>query len=113
MLTIVVLPVMTRGMSHFSFLSNDGGTDPVWKRNGGELYFPLVVPALWRIRVHAAVGVWYKPRAFVAGAMGPIVGADLLHIRQFTSMNTGIASIGGASTFDGIVFSCIVAAYLA
>jgi uncharacterized membrane protein len=53
------------------------------------------------------------PIAFVAGAMGPIVGADLLHLRQFTSMNTGIASIGGAGTFDGIVFSCIVAAYLA
>jgi uncharacterized membrane protein len=53
------------------------------------------------------------PIAFVAGAMGPIVGADLLHIRQFTRVNTGVASIGGAGTFDGIVFSCIVAAYLA
>lgn len=53
------------------------------------------------------------PIAFVAGALGPIVGADLLHLRQFTNMSAGVASIGGAGTFDGIVFSCIVAAYLA
>jgi uncharacterized membrane protein len=49
------------------------------------------------------------PVAFVAGVLGPLIGADLLHLRDIEK----IASIGGAGTFDGIVLSGIVAAYLA
>lgn len=53
------------------------------------------------------------PVAFVSGVLGPLVGADLLHLREIPRMATGVASIGGAGTFDGIVLSGIVAAYLA
>jgi uncharacterized membrane protein len=55
------------------------------------------------------------PVAFVAGVAGPLVGADLLHLRhvQMQSRTAGMVSIGGAGTFDGIVLSGIVAAYLA
>ncbi len=53
------------------------------------------------------------PVAFVAGVLGPLIGADLLHLRDVEKIATGIASIGGAGTFDGIVLSGIVAAYLA
>jgi uncharacterized membrane protein len=53
------------------------------------------------------------PVAFVAGILGPLIGADLLHLRDVSKLSTGIASIGGAGTFDGIVLSGIVAAYLA
>lgn len=53
------------------------------------------------------------PMAFVAGVMGPIIGADLLHIREFSETAAGVVSIGGAGTFDGIVLSGIIAAYLA
>ena len=53
------------------------------------------------------------PVAFVAGVLGPLIGADLLHLRDISKLATGIASIGGAGTFDGIVLSGIVAAYLA
>jgi uncharacterized membrane protein len=53
------------------------------------------------------------PVAFIAGVTGPLVGADLLHIRDIARIETGMASIGGAGTFDGIVLSGIVAAYLA
>lgn len=53
------------------------------------------------------------PVAFVAGVLGPLIGADLLHLRDVSKLPTGIASIGGAGTFDGIVLSGIVAAYLA
>ena len=53
------------------------------------------------------------PVAFVAGVLGPLIGADLLHLRDVSKLATGIASIGGAGTFDGIVLSGIVAAYLA
>ena len=46
-------------------------------------------------------------------AFGQLIGADLLHLRDIEKIATGIASIGGAGTFDGIVLSGIVAAYLA
>jgi uncharacterized membrane protein len=53
------------------------------------------------------------PVAFVAGVAGPLIGADLLHLKDIEKSAVGIASIGGAGTFDGIVLSGIVAAYLA
>jgi len=52
------------------------------------------------------------PVAFIAGTLGPLVGADLLHLREVQQMDTGIVSIGGAGTFDGILLSGIVALYL-
>lgn len=53
------------------------------------------------------------PVAFVAGVLGPLIGADLLNLKEIPRISTGVASIGGAGTFDGIVLSGIVAAYLA
>jgi uncharacterized membrane protein len=54
------------------------------------------------------------PVAFVAGVVGSLVGADLLHLKDvYRIATTGMASIGGAGTFDGIVLSGIMAAYLA
>jgi uncharacterized membrane protein len=53
------------------------------------------------------------PVAYIAGVAGPLIGADLLHLREIEQSATGIASIGGAGTFDGLVLSGIVAAYLA
>ncbi len=53
------------------------------------------------------------PAAFIAGVAGPLIGADLLHLKEIAASATGIASIGGAGTFDGIILSGIVAAYLA
>jgi len=52
------------------------------------------------------------PVAFVAGVLGPLIGADLMHLRDIPRISTGMASIGGAGTFDGIVLSGILAAYL-
>jgi uncharacterized membrane protein len=53
------------------------------------------------------------PLAFIAGVLGPLLGADILHLREIPRISTGMASIGGAGTFDGIVLSGILAAYLA
>lgn len=52
------------------------------------------------------------PVAFIIGVIGPLVGADLLHLRDVEVSEIGVVSIGGAGTFDGIVLSGIVAAYL-
>jgi uncharacterized membrane protein len=53
------------------------------------------------------------PVAFIVGVTGPLVGADLFHLQDIKNTGAGMASIGGAGTFDGIVLSGIVAAYLA
>ncbi|MFQ5902263.1 MAG: DUF1614 domain-containing protein [Candidatus Binatia bacterium] len=53
------------------------------------------------------------PIAFVAGVLGPLIGADLLHLSDIKHISTGMASIGGAGTFDGIVLSGLMAAFLA
>ena len=53
------------------------------------------------------------PVAFVAGVLGPVQGADLLHLKDIKRVSAGMLSIGGAGTFDGIVLSGIVAALLA
>ncbi len=53
------------------------------------------------------------PVAFVAGIAGPLIGADLFHLDDVRKNFVGMASIGGAGTFDGIVLSGIVAAYIA
>jgi uncharacterized membrane protein len=51
--------------------------------------------------------------AFVAGVFGPLIGADLLHPRDITRVATsGVSSSGGAETFDGMVLSGLIAAYL-
>lgn len=75
---------------------------------------PALVPAL----VAAASALLLVPElappvAFTAGVLGPLLGADLLHLDDVKELATGMASIGGAGTFDGIVLSGLVATLLA
>lgn len=75
---------------------------------------PAFVPAL----VAALCGLLFLPDfappvAFSAGVLGPLIGADLLHIDDIKEIGTSTASIGGAGTFDGIVLSGLVATLLA
>jgi uncharacterized membrane protein len=53
------------------------------------------------------------PVAFVAGVAGPLIGADLLHWKWFSQARSSVVSIGGAGTFDGIVLSGVLAAFIA
>lgn len=55
---------------------------------------------------------WAPPIAFSAGVLGPLIGADLLHLDDLADIGTGMASIGGAGTFDGVVISGLVATLL-
>jgi len=70
----------------------------------------------------AVLGTWLMlstdspdrvPVAFVAGVSGPLIGADLLHLKDVSKISRGVLSIGGAGTFDGIVLSGVLAALLA
>ena len=81
---------------------------------GVGIMMPGLVPPL----ISAALAIVLAPEeaaavAFVAGVTGPLVGADLLHLKDIQSSGVGMASIGGAGTFDGIVLSGVIAAYLA
>ena len=78
----------------------------------------IVMPSLVSPFVAAIAALLLAPQqaapvAFVAGVGGPLIGADLLHLKEIRATEAGMASIGGAGTFDGIVLSGIIAAYLA
>jgi uncharacterized membrane protein len=78
----------------------------------------ILLPGLVPAAVAALLALLFAPgdaapTAYVAGVAGPLIGADLLHLGEIERSAVGMASIGGAGTFDGIVLSGIVAAYLA
>lgn len=74
------------------------------------MFIPPIVAAIVGILLggsHATVV------AYVAGTVGCIIGADLLHLRSFGDMGAVNLSIGGAGTFDGIFLTGLLAALLA
>jgi len=79
----------------------------------------ILLPGLVPAAVAAILALIFAPSAaaapvaYVAGVAGPLIGADLLHQKEIEQSTVGMASIGGAGTFDGIVLAGIVAAYLA
>lgn len=74
---------------------------------------PLVPAAAAALSGLVLAPAWAPPVAFAAGVLGPVIGADLLHLDDIADLGTGLASIGGAGTFDGIVLSGLVATLLA
>ena len=81
---------------------------------GIGIAMPALVPPIVAVMSALVLApVQAPPVAFIAGVLGPLLGADLLHLREIPRISTGMASIGGAGTFDGIVLSGILAAYLA
>ena len=72
----------------------------------------VAVGVVWLLLMPTEYAMVRAPIAFIAGVSGPLIGADLLHLRDITRISTGIASIGGAGTFDGIVLSGLLAAFL-
>jgi uncharacterized membrane protein len=81
---------------------------------GVGIMMPAMIPAV----VACAMALILAPAiatpvAFVAGVAGPLIGADLLHLRDVERIASGMVSIGGAGTFDGILLTGILALYLA
>ena len=74
---------------------------------------PALVPALLAaLTAIVFIPDFAPPIAFCAGVLGPLVGADLLHMQDIKKIDTSVASIGGAGTFDGIVISGLLATLL-
>ncbi|MCZ0863115.1 DUF1614 domain-containing protein [Methanocorpusculum sp. CW153] len=73
---------------------------------------PLVTVAV-SLMLCGGFGLPAAMMGFVAGTLGTLIGADLLHLREVYEGGCGMLSIGGAGTFDGIFLTAIVAALLA
>jgi uncharacterized membrane protein len=50
--------------------------------------------------------------AYIAGTLGTLIGADLLHLADLERFDAQLLSIGGAGVHDGIFFAGVVAALL-
>jgi len=77
----------------------------------------IAVPALVPPLLAAAVALALSSRdtaatAYVGGSIGTLLGADLLNLPRLRSLGVGVASIGGAGTFDGVFLSGIIAVIL-
>src|SRR5579875_2280832 len=81
---------------------------------GLGIVVPGLLPPLLAAAMAFLVGDSPIPAvAYVAGVIGSMLGADLLHLPRLRDLGAPMASIGGAGTFDGIFLSGIVAVLIA
>ncbi|MFO1022388.1 MAG: DUF1614 domain-containing protein [Planctomycetales bacterium] len=91
-----------------------------WARSipGLGIALPTFLPSLvalifvWLGLAGPQYDPFQAPVAYLIGISGPLIGADLMHWRDFRHIATGMVSIGGAGTWDGIVLSGLMAAFL-
>ncbi|WP_461211515.1 DUF1614 domain-containing protein [Desulfocurvus sp. DL9XJH121] len=85
---------------------------------GRGIGVPVLLPPL----VAALAALVFAPEgfgpqaAYVAGSVGTLVGADILHLMNpgtMRALDAPMLSIGGAGTFDGIFLAGIIAVLLA
>ncbi|NSW84979.1 MAG: DUF1614 domain-containing protein [Syntrophobacteraceae bacterium] len=74
------------------------------------MFVPPIVAALAAMVLNYD---WAAPTAYVAGTLGTLIGADILHLDKLKNLRAPVASIGGAGTFDGIFLTGILAVLLA
>ena len=80
---------------------------------GLGILLPIFVPGCLAALLALFLAPAHAPGvAFCAGVLGPLIGADLLHLRDLGRRWAGLLSIGGAGTFDGIVVSGFLAVML-
>jgi len=73
------------------------------------MFVPPIVAALGAYLFNPQ---WAPATAYVAGTLGTLIGADLLHLDKIKQLKAPVASIGGAGTFDGIFLTGILAVLL-
>ena len=79
---------------------------------------PVLLPPIAAALAAVLLGPpeWQPQTAYVAGTLGTLIGADILHmIRPGTRriLDAPVLSVGGAGTFDGIFLTGIIAVLLA
>ena len=122
-----ILAVIPAGLSVYLLIKND-----VWWQAAVAVAFVAVVvhaiarpvpglgiavPALAPPLLAAAAALALSATAsaavaYVSGTLGTLIGADLLNIRRLPELGAGVASIGGAGTFDGVFLTGIMAVVL-
>jgi uncharacterized membrane protein len=78
----------------------------------------IAIPVFVPVVVTAAVALVLSrqnaaPLAYIGGAMGTLIGADLTNLDKVQGLGAPVASIGGAGTFDGIFLTGILAVLIA
>jgi uncharacterized membrane protein len=73
------------------------------------VFVPAIAAAIFALFLDRK---YVAPLAYVAGALGALVGADLMNLDKIAGLGAPIASIGGAGTFDGIFVTSILAVLL-
>lgn len=86
--------------------------------SGVGIAIPLLIPPLvTAFAVLFLVPAEIAPHsAYIAGSLGTLIGADLMHLASPSSrrhIDAPLVSIGGAGTFDGIFITGILAVLLA
>lgn len=80
---------------------------------GQGIEMPGFIPPLLAAGIALAIDPHMAaPVAYVSGTLGTLIGADLSNVDKMTELGGGMASIGGAGTFDGVFLSGIVAVLL-
>jgi uncharacterized membrane protein len=80
---------------------------------GMGIAIPGLIPPLLAAGISLAIDPHLAaPLAYVSGSLGTLIGADLSNLNKLSSLGGGVASIGGAGTFDGVFLSGIVAVLL-
>ncbi|MBE3551193.1 MAG: hypothetical protein BLITH_0704 [Brockia lithotrophica] len=81
---------------------------------GVGIQVPALLPPLVSAFVAILLGGEYAPAvAYISGALGTLIGADLLNLSRIRSLGGQVMSIGGAGVFDGIFLVGIFSALLA
>jgi len=87
---------------------------------GVGIAVPMLIPPLASaLFSYMAVTVFSAPSAeipriaFTAGVLGALFGADILHLKDIEKIGSGVVSIGGAGTFDGIFLTGIFSVFIA
>ena len=73
---------------------------------------PLLAPLTAALSAMILASSHIPAVAFAGGVLGTLIGADLLHLKDITSMSAGVLSIGGAGVFDGIALCGLFALLL-
>lgn len=78
---------------------------------GVGIALPGIVPGMVAASSALLLSAEVAPSVtLAAGTLGPLIGGNLFHLRDLKRTPVGLASIGGAGTFDAIVLSLVLAA---
>ncbi|NLW07782.1 MAG: DUF1614 domain-containing protein [Clostridia bacterium] len=80
---------------------------------GVGITIPTLIPPIIAALTAMVVAPDNAPAvAYIAGAMGILIGADILNLGAIRKLQSQVVSIGGAGVFDGIFLVALVASLL-